>query len=173
VTFDMRFEENMDIVGHAKLKLFVSADDADDLDLFIALEKFDAKGQPVGLTHYAIFEEGPVALGWLRVSHRLLDHTRSTDYLPVLAHRQEAKVTPGQIVETDIEILPSGTHFSAGETLRLRIQGRDVYRPPKPLLYARHEETVNRGFHRIWTGGGTASWLQLPVLPVARRALRT
>jgi uncharacterized protein len=164
--FDLRFETDTDIVGHARLRLFVSADEADDLDLFIALEKFDAKGQRVGLTHYAIFEDGPVALGWLRVSHRALDPDRSTDYLPVLAHRQESKVMPGQIVETHIEILPSGTHFSAGDRLRLKIQGRDVYRAPKPLLYARHEDTVNRGLHRIWTGGDTASWLQLPVLDV-------
>lgn len=162
--FDLRFDKDTDIVGHARLKLFVSADDADDLDLFIALEKLDANGQRVGMTHYAIFEDGPVALGWLRVSHRALDPERSTDYLPVLAHRKESKVKPGEIVETDIEILPSGTHFSAGETLRLRIQGRDIYRAPKPLLYARHEDTVNRGLHRIWTGDPTASWLQLPVL---------
>ncbi len=33
-----------------------------------------------------------------------------------------------------------------------------------PLLYARHEDTVNRGPHRIWTGGETSSWLQIPVL---------
>jgi predicted acyl esterase len=82
----------------------------------------------------------------------------------VLAHTGEAKVSPGQIVETDIEIWPSGTHFEAGETLRLRIQGRDVFRVAKPLLYARHEDTVNRGTHRIWTGGATPSWLQLPLL---------
>ena len=84
--------------------------------------------------------------------------------MPVLAHATESKVAPGQIVEADIEIWPTGTHFAAGETLRLRIQGRDVYRAPKPLLYARHEATVNRGLHRIWTGGETGSWLQLPVL---------
>ncbi len=164
VVFDLCFEAATDIVGHARLRLFVSTDAGDDLDLFVALEKLDTHGVRVGLTHYAIFEDGPVALGWLRVSHRALDPERSTDYLPVLSHRQESKVTPGQIVATDIEILPSGTHFGAGETLRLRIKGRDAYRVPKPLLYARHEDTVNRGLHRIWTGGETASWLQLPVL---------
>ncbi len=162
--FDVRFDKDLDIAGHVRLKLFVSADEANDLDLFVALEKLDTAGRPVGFTHYAIFEDGPMALGWLRVSHRALDAQRSTDFLPVLAHREEAKVTPNQIVETDIEILPTGTHFRPGETLRLRIQGRDIYRAPKPLLYARHEDTVNRGKHRIWTGGDTASWLQLPQL---------
>jgi hypothetical protein len=168
VVFDLRFENDTDIVGHIRLKLFVSADETDDLDLFVALEKIDAQGQRVGFTHYAIFEDGPLALGWLRVSHRELDPQRSTDYLPVLAHQRESKVTPGQIVATDIEIWPSGTHFSAQETLRLRIKGRDVYQPQKPLLYARHEDTVNRGPHRIWTGGDSGSWLQIPVLRASR-----
>jgi predicted acyl esterase len=162
--FDVRFDTAIDIVGHIKLNLFVSADAADDLDLFVAIEKLDTKGQRVGFTHYAIYEDGPVALGWLRVSHRALDAARSTDFLPVLAHNRESKLAPGEIVETHIEIWPSGTHFGAGETFRLRIKGRDIYQPPKPLLYARHEDTVNRGLHRIWTGGETASSLQIPVL---------
>ncbi len=162
--FDLRFAAPLDIVGHVRLKLYVSTDESDDLDLFIALEKLDAAGQPVGFTHYGTFENGPVALGWLRVSHRALDPQRSTHFLPVLAHTSEAKVRPGQTVETDIEIWPTGTHFEVGSTLRLRIQGRDVFRVAKPLLYARHEDTVNRGSHTIWTGGDTPSWLQLPVL---------
>jgi predicted acyl esterase len=166
--FDLRFDQATDVVGHARLHVFVSADQADDLDLFVALEKLDAGGQPVGMTHYAIFENGPVALGWLRISHRALDTSRSTGFLPVLAHRNESKVSPGQIVAADIEILPSGTHFERGETLRLRIQGRDIFPAPKPLLYARHEDTVNRGSHCIWTGGATASWLQIPVISSQR-----
>ena len=162
--FELRFETDTDIVGHTRLHLFVSAEQAEDLDLFVALEKLDIRGRPVGMTHYAIFENGPVALGWLRISHRELDTQQTTSYLPVLAHRNESKVTPGQIVAADIEILPSGTHFGAGESLRLRIQGRDVFHAPKPLLYARHEDTVNRGIHCIWTGGATDSWLQIPVV---------
>src|SRR5262249_12608532 len=76
--FDSRWATDAEIVGHIKLKLFVSADDADDMDLFVALDKVDATGQRVGFTHYAIFEDGPLALGWLRVSHRALDPARST-----------------------------------------------------------------------------------------------
>jgi predicted acyl esterase len=162
--FDFVFDAPTNIVGHMKLHLFVSAEDADDLDLFIAVEKLDSGRQPVGFTHYAVFEDGPVALGWLRVSHRTLDAARSTQYLPVLAHTQEVKVRPGQVVSAEIEIWPSGTHFEIGETLRLCIAGRDIYRAPKPLLYARHEETVNQGQHRIWAGGDTDSWLQVPIL---------
>ncbi len=73
-------------------------------------------------------------------------------------------MTPDEIVPVDIEIWPSGTRFEAGETLRLLIQGRDICTYPKPLLYARHEDTVNRGVHRIHTGGATGSYLLVPVV---------
>jgi predicted acyl esterase len=164
-TFDFRFDEPANVVGHMLLNLFVSTDAADDLDLFVAIEKLATDGQRVGFTHYAIFEDGPAALGWLRVSRRALDPHQSTQFLPVLAHTQDSKVAPGEIVEVHIEIWPSGTHFEAGARLRLRIKGRDFYQAPMPLLYSRHEATVNRGAHRIWSGGETASWLQIPLLP--------
>ena len=43
--------------------------------------------------------------------------------------------------------------------------GSDVMRCPKPLTYARHEDTVNRGTHRVHTGGRYDSSLLVPVLP--------
>ena len=65
----------------------------------------------------------------------------------------ELPLAPGQIVPLEIEILPSGTLFGPGETLRLVIQGRDIYRYPRPLIQAWHEDTVNRGPHLIYAGG--------------------
>jgi hypothetical protein len=38
-------------------------------------------------------------------------------------------------------------------------------RYPKPLTYARHEDTVNRGTHRVHTGGRFDAHLLVPVLP--------
>jgi uncharacterized protein len=42
--FDLRFAAATDIVGHVRLKLFVSSDETDDLDLFVALENSTAPG---------------------------------------------------------------------------------------------------------------------------------
>jgi hypothetical protein len=56
----------------------VEAEGSDDMDLFVALQKLDRDGQPLGQTFYAFFEDGPVALGWLRASHRETDPVRST-----------------------------------------------------------------------------------------------
>ena len=162
VVFDWRFEEMAEIVGHMKLRLFVAAESADDLDLFIAIQKLDRDGRHVGFASYATYEDGPVALGWLRVSHRELDEQASTEYQPVLKHQRALKVKPGEIVPVDIEILPSGTRFSAGETLRLVIAGRDLYDYQKPMLAMHHESTVNRGRHQIHTGPEHPSYLLVP-----------
>ena len=166
-TFDYRFVSETRLVGHVRLRLHVSAD-AGDMDLFVALEKIDANGAPVGFAHYAVFEDGPVALGWLRTSHRELDAARSTEWLPVLQHARELRLEPGSVTPLDIEILPTGTLFEAGSTLRLIIMGRDYCRYPKPMLYARHEDTVNLGQHRIHTGGRFDAWLQVPLLETTR-----
>ncbi len=163
-TFDLKFDKTTELVGHMKLKLWVSADGADDMDLFVAIQKFDAQGDEVTFPYYMQFDDGPVALGWLRVSHRELDTAQSTKYQPVLAHRRELKLKPGEIVPVEIEIWPSGTLFHAGESLRLLIQGSDVKKYPKTIaVYVRHEETVNRGRHIIHTGGDHDSHLLVPV----------
>ncbi|MCW2351329.1 CocE/NonD family hydrolase [Sphingobium sp. B12D2B] len=162
-TFDYRFEEDCALVGHMKLKLIVSTEDADDMDVFVAVEKVE-DGEKVGFIHWAVFEDGAAAYGWLRLSRRELDAERSTEFQPVLTNTSEWKVTPGEIVEAQIEILPSGTLFRAGDVLRIRIKGRDIYQYPKPMLYMRHEDTVNRGMHHIHTGGEHDSHLLIPVV---------
>ena len=164
--FDYVFTQATDLIGHMKLKLWAATDAGDDMDLFIAIEKLDRDGNRVPFAFWAHFDDGPAALGWLRASHRELDPERSTEYQPVLRHKQEQKIKPHEIVPMEIEIWPSGTHFDAGETLRLVIQGKDVYDPPKPVMCDRHEDTVNQGNHIIYSGGKYDSYLLIPVVSV-------
>ena len=168
VTFDHRFGEPTDLVGHMALRLWVSADAGDDMDIFVAIQKLDADGNIVPFAYYAQFEDGPVALGWLRVSHRELDETESRPHMPVLAHRREQKLSAGEIVPVDIEIWPSGTHFDAGESLRLVIQGSDIYDYPKPSVYARHEDLRNAGRQNLHMGADRPARLLLPVVSTSR-----
>ena len=164
-TFDFRFSAATEAVGGMKLRVWMSAPDADDLDVFVAVQKLDRYGNPVGFPFYAVFEDGPVALGWIRASHRELDQARSAPWQPVLAHRRELRLAAGEIVPLEIEILPSGTLFRPGETLRLVIQGTDVYRYPRPLIQALHDDSVNRGTHVVHGGGEYDSHLLMPVAP--------
>jgi predicted acyl esterase len=163
-SFDFRFERQTDLVGHMKLKLWMAPHGADDMDIFVAIQKLDVAGQVVPFPFFAQFENGPVALGWLRASHRELDAAKSTEYQPVLQHHRELKVADGEVVPLEIEIWPSGTRFEAGEALRLVVQGADIYSYPKPCVQDLHEDTVNRGEHVIHGGGRYDSYLLVPVL---------
>lgn len=160
--FDISFDEARELVGHMKLRILMSTDGAEDMDVFVAVQKLGADGEVVPFAYYAQFEDGPVALGWLRASHRELDPERSSEHQPVLAHRSEQKVEAGAVVPLDIEIWPSGTRFEKGEGLRLVVQGADIYDYPKPSVYARHEDLVNAGSHTIHTGPERESFLLVP-----------
>jgi len=161
--FSHTFTQRRTIVGHAVAELFVSAPDASDMDLFVGLFKRTRDGEVVGFPYYAQYEDGPVAVGWLRVSQRELDPERSLPYLPVLAHQRSLPMAGEEPTAVTIEILPSGTVFEEGESLVVVIQGRDIMDYPAGV-YARHHDTVNNGRHRIHVGGQTPSRLILPFL---------
>jgi predicted acyl esterase len=164
--FEYKFDEKTELTGHMKLKLWVQAVGNDDMDLFVAIEKFDRTGDIVPFPFFSNHEDGPVAQGWLRVSHRELDEKRSTPYQPVHKHQREIKLKAGEIVPVDIEILPSGTLFERGEKLRVVVQGSDIYyyQLPQSLIFG-HTSTVNKGKHVIYTGGKYDSHLLVPVIP--------
>ena len=164
--FEIAFDRPTDLVGHLKLHLLVSTDDADDMDLFVGAYKCDAQGRQTPMAFYSFFGDGPIALGWLRASHRELDPKRSREHQPVHLHRRESKLSPGQKYPVDIELWPTGTAFAAGERLRLVIQGTDLqkYSKTRDAIYFRHEDSVNAGQHRIHTGETDASYLLVPVV---------
>ena len=165
VAFDNVFRERTKLIGHMKLRIWAATDAGDDMDIFVAIQKLDKQGNVIPFAFWAHFDDGPVALGWLRASHRELDREKSTEFQPVLRHRCELKLKPGEINAMEIEIWPSGTLFEAGETLRLVIQGSDICAYPKPIMCDRHEDSVNAGNPIIYTGGKYDSYLLLPVVP--------
>jgi uncharacterized protein len=164
-TFDHRFAETTDLIGPMALRLWVEADDAEDMDLFVAVQKLDEAGDIVPFSFLNAQEDGPVALGWLRVSHRAVDAERSTPLRPWHTHDHEEPLQPGVAAPVDIEIWPSGTRFRAGESLRLVIQGRDVYEYPPGIVKMAHSKTRNTGTHVIHAGGRHDSHLLVPVIP--------
>jgi predicted acyl esterase len=161
--FEHRLMRDTELTGHMKLKLWLSLEGASDADLFVAVQKLDTAGEPVGFTFYAFYENGPVALGWLRASHRALDPARSTPWQPFHPHDHEEPLPLGVPVCLEIELWPSSTLFKSGETLRLIVQGRDVYQDALPNLpFARHESTRNTGAHILHTGGAYDAHLLVP-----------
>ncbi len=162
-TFTLTFDEDAELTGNMKLKLWVSTTEGTDIDLFVGVEKLNRQGQVVHFHGKAGFAETPAALGWLRVSERALDTDRSTPSQPWLSHDNPQPLTPNEIVPVEVEILPSSTLFRAGESLRLVVQGRDLFEHPS--LAHNHSDDVNRGTHSIHTGGELDSHLLVPVIP--------
>lgn len=164
-TFDATFDRDTEISGYASLRLWVETPTETDMDLFVALQKLDREGRHVGMNFASTWDQGPVALGWLRASHRALDTRVSTPWQPVHLHTRRDMLTPGQPVALDIEIWPSSTHFSPGETLRLVVKGSDIYdnMPPSASIIA--HKTLNKGVHVLHTGADRQSTLLLPIIP--------
>ena len=167
-SFQYVFPEDTEITGHAKLRLHVSAQGSDDMDLFVALQKMNAAGEVVNFPYYSMYDDGQVALGFLRVSHRELDEARSTPQQPVLLHQRELRLRPGEVVPVEIELWPQSTLFFAGETLKVLIKGNDIQHYEPPRSAAGHTVLRNAGRHLIHTGGRYDSHLLLPIIPDSR-----
>lgn len=175
VSFLTRFEEETVMVGYPKAHLWVEAQGADDMDLFVLVEKLDAFGTPLqqftvpnqSAVNHDLTDHGATILrykgsdGRLRVSARHLDQTLSTDDVPAHSFDRVDKLAPGQVAEIEIDLLPIGLIFHPGEQLRFIISSRNLLGTLMPGI--REYVGANTGQHVIHTGGDFASYLQLPV----------
>jgi predicted acyl esterase len=175
VSFVTRFDQETVMVGYPKARLWVEARGADDMDLFVLVQKLDAYGTPLqqftvpnqSAVNHDLTDHGATILrykgsdGRLRVSARHLDGTLSTDEVPAHSFDCVEKLSPGQIVEIEIELLPIGLVFHPGQQLRFVISSRNLLGSLMPGI----EEYVgtNSGQHVIHTGGEHPSYLQLPI----------
>lgn len=167
VRFNKVFNEDTELTGNMKLKLWVSAEEVDDIDLFVGIKKINKQGEEVNFPDFNHIEHGQVASGWLRVSHRELDTEKSTPLQPWHKHETELKLAKDEIVPVEIEILPSSTLFKKGEQLEVVVKASEVVKGNStPGLKTRyeHEETVNKGVHNIYAGDKYDSHLLIPVI---------
>ena len=104
----------------------------------------------------------PVAKGWLRVSHRELDPELTLPYRPYHKHTRRLYLTPGEIVEVNVEIWPTSMVFKKGHRIRLDVQPRDGVGSQS---YMHYHADYNTGTNTIYSGGDKESYLLLPVIP--------
>jgi hypothetical protein len=160
--FTIPFDKETEITGFIKLRLWVEADGANDMDLFATVSKLDAAGKPLTQknSEHPYWESD----GRLRVSERQLDEKASTPLQPVHTHRTIEPLKAGEIVPVEIQIWPMGMIFHPGQQLQLAIAGYDLSGPgrghDRPIPHAQ-----NKGNHIIHTGGKYDSYLLLPVIP--------
>ena len=176
-------DEPLEITGPAAAKLFV-ASSTEDADLFLSLRVLDPEGKDVTFVS-AMDPRGVVSFGCLRASHRRLDLDRSLPHRPFHPHDAREPLTPGLVVELDVEIWPTSVVVPVGYRLALTVQGRDFELPgegPWPefngVQMRGHGIFVHRderdrpaeifgGTTTLVSGGSQASYLLLPVIPAA------
>ena len=175
VSFITRFEEETVLTGYPKVRLYVEAKGADDMDVFVFVQKLDEHGTPLQVftvpNHNArlhdVTERGASILrykgsaGRLRVSMRHVDEALSTDEIPAHSFDRVEKLVPGEIAQIDVELSPVGLAFRPGQQLRLIVSADNLFGPMMPGN--REYVPQNTGRHVIHTGGSHASYLQLPV----------
>lgn len=182
VPFAMKFHQTTDLIGWPELRLWVSAPEADDIDVFVLLQKISARGDLLrSLTYPLPHLAEPVlnfaanlglrnkhiqgtlwdgAQGCLRASHRRLDESRSAPGRPYHPHDTLAPVERGTPVELAIEIWALGMRWHKGESLRITVSGHDFHPYPRsdfPASVNNHGPTV------IHTGPSYPSRILLPL----------
>jgi predicted acyl esterase len=173
--------EDIEITGPAAAKLFVSSSTT-DADIFLVLRLFDAQGSEV------VFigtndPRTPIALGWLRASHRKTDAARSLPYRPWHSHDEEWPLVPGEPVELDIEIWPTCIVVPAGYRLGLSLRGKDYEYDGSDAALAHaaypmrgvgpftHTDPLDRppeifaAVNTLHFGAGRSPYLLLPIIP--------
>jgi predicted acyl esterase len=175
VSFITRFDQETTMVGYPKAHLWVEARGADDMDLFVLIQKLDAYGTPLqaftvpnqSARAHDLTDHGATILkykgsdGRLRVSMRHLDEELTTNDVPAHSFDRIAKLSEGEIVDIEIDLLPIGLAFHPGEQLRFIVSSRNLLGTLMPGI--REYTGANSGQHVIHTGGEYASYLQLPI----------
>lgn len=113
----------MEITGPLAASLRLSSATT-DADVFLALRVFDASGKEVSFIG-SNDPRTPVALGWLRASHRKTDPLRSKPYRPWHTHDEKQLLTPGTPVDLEVEIWPTSIVIPAGYSLVFNLRGKD------------------------------------------------
>ncbi|MEY2803524.1 MAG: hypothetical protein RL657_860 [Pseudomonadota bacterium] len=176
-------QHEMEITGPLAARLRLSSDTR-DADVFLAVRVFDPQGKEVSFIG-SNDPRTPVALGWLRASHRKTDPARSLPYRPWHTHDEKQWLVPGQAVDLDVEIWPTSIVIPKGYTLVFNVRGKDyrydevgVVLPfdTQPMYGVgpfSHENPVDRPpavFHttnHLHFGKGHQPYVLLPVIPKA------
>ncbi len=154
------FAEDTEISGPMALRCFMSIEAGFDLDLFVGIRKFDSQGVEVQFWN-RLSRHDIVTRGWLRASRRPEPATVADSLVPLCDYMHERPVVVGDVMELNVEILPSSTFFEAGSSLELELRGRDVTELPN----FQHHRIFNCGKHALYTGPDHLSRLLVPIVP--------
>jgi predicted acyl esterase len=154
------FSQEMEITGPVSLNLWLEST-ALDTDLFVALRQFDEEGIELS----GIGPRGgpvPVAIGWLKASHRELDPERTREDRPWHTHANPQPLPIGRPTFVSVEIWPTSMTLGVGHVLRLEIRGNDDHMIP---LSHNYPGSCPNGRITVLSGPTHDSHLVIPVIP--------
>ena len=153
-------DRDLEVTGPIVLKLFASSDQIDTQFIVkladqhpqdqAARQKGDQPGSTV------------VSKGWLKASHREKDKARSTALRPFYTHANPQPLTPGEIYQFDIEVLPTSYVFKKGHRIRLEIVNGDS--PLTDAVFSHPYHPAQVGSDTIHHDAAHASCILLPVV---------
>jgi predicted acyl esterase len=160
--------EDILIAGYIKLVLWV-ASSSYDMQLHATVRVVDENNVDVPYTvgNPAQNKLFPVGQGALKVSHRKLDPEKSTVYRPWHTHLKAdcQPLTPGEIVEAEVELWPTTALIRKGHRIRLNVQPATGEGFMSPLYDPTDNKYQIGATNTIYTGPDHPSYLQLPVIP--------
>lgn len=181
----MRFDSYTEVAGYAKVRLWISCAEKDDMDVVVQIRKIDKAGKlleginiptpdaPEDVPRTAVCKFlGPD--GFLRASSLTSrdDSKSSKDGQESFYNfdRQE-KIAPGTVVPMEITLWPTGMVFARDEGIQLRIAGHVLAAPVRVATASQEsgDHDDNSGQHCIHTGGKYDSKLILPIISGDRK----
>ncbi|WP_239657161.1 CocE/NonD family hydrolase [Mycobacterium riyadhense] len=168
--FTFPVPRDLELTGPMSVSLWVSVDGADDVELFVGVEKWVGK-QWVSFEGSYGFGRDRVTTGWQRASLREIDTEQSTAYEPVHTFQRRQPLSPGEIVQVEVALGPSATAFHAGDRIRLLIAGR--WLAPRNPLYGSFPASYVKSPRARCTlrwGPDRPARLRVPEIPPSRPA---
>ncbi|KXJ84896.1 galactose-binding domain-like protein [Microdochium bolleyi] len=166
------FAEDVDMAGHFAAYLSMSSTAA-DADVVVLVWALDESGAAVSYGASSPDPE-PIAKGFLRVSHRALDMTKSLPWRPWHSHKSEDVVAlqgPEDVVNVAVEIMPAACRVRKGWKLRVDILPSETQPDipgydPTPMRLWRGETSDGDAVDAIHVGGSKVNYVLFPVVPL-------
>jgi uncharacterized protein len=162
------------VAGYGKLVGHISSTTR-DMPLYASVRAIDENNQEVSyriLLKAAVFGHyQPFQRGSLKVSHRKLDPAKSTIYRPYHTHlaADYQPLSPGEIVEAQVELWPATAMIKKGWRIRLDLQPAAGCSWNSPAIVDFDTSYQAGSSNTIYTGPKHASYLQLAVIPARNR----
>jgi len=155
ISFIYKFKSDTDIMGSINIKLWVSAQNAKDMDIFVTARKLDKNGEflPVMVYGAPYCKKGePAVFEW--GNGRCRASARVNDYEPHYLKENE-------IIPVNIKLCQMGMHFDKGQQMEIIISGYNIAVPE--LSIQKQIKPMNKGIHKVYTGGKYDSSLVIPI----------